>query len=243
MRQSATWKTAWVLGAVVALTTGCADSKDRQIEALQEQYQAAMRDKDQCEREKADLEARLGQAQNEATLAARRALELQGRIQDLERQLAAANAAGARDTGPGITRRGDFTESGDFAWVDIGDDILFDSGKAELKSGGKSRIREIVQQIQINYPGRDIWVIGHTDSDPIVKTKNIWKDNLDLSMNRARTVALEMMNLGLPKASVIAGGQGENNPKAPNATTAGKAQNRRVQIVAVSRPPTVSTGS
>jgi flagellar motor protein MotB len=64
-------------------------------------------------------------------------------------------------------------------------------------------------------------------------TKNLWIDNLDLSLNRAATVTRELEKLGVPGDLVVAGGQGQYNPRAPNDTRENKAKNRRVEIVAI----------
>lgn len=130
------------------------------------------------------------------------------------------------------------TGDGTIKWVNVGSDILFDSGRATLKRAGRLKLGEIVGQIRANFPNDEIWVVGHTDSDPIRVTKNLWQDNLDLSCNRAMTVYRELMNNGLDPRRMYAAGQGEHNPLAPNDNRANKSQNRRVQILAISKPPT-----
>jgi chemotaxis protein MotB len=208
---------------VVLLATGCQDPKDMQIQALQERVQG-------LESDNADLESRLAGLMTDHDNANRRALELQRRIDELNRQLASAQSQQQS------TQQGRWTESGPFAWTDIGSDILFDSGKATLKADGNSIVSQVASEIQSQYGDRSIWVIGHTDSDPIRVTKNLYKDNLELSQERARVVALELQKSGIDPTRVIAGGQGEANPKAPNDTKENKRTNRRVQIVAVARP-------
>ena len=86
---------------------------------------------------------------------------------------------------------------------------------------------------EAEFPDRDIWVIGYTDTDPIKVTKHLWTDNLDLSLNRAATVGREFYKLGLDADNIFVAGHGEHRPQAPNDTKANKTLNRRVQIVAV----------
>lgn len=201
--------------AIVALAGGCSNAKDMQIESLQGQV-------NELEKGNYRLQTRLAEAMSERDEANRWAAQLQRELADARQELAGVERLPAG-----------WQQEGGVAWTDIADDILFDSGKATLKSAGRTRIEQVARQIQATFAGRDVWVVGHTDSDPILKTKHLWQDNLDLSINRAATVARELYNLGLDPKHVIAGGQGEFNPKSPNDTKASKAQNRRVQIMAV----------
>lgn len=208
-----------VLMAALAVT-GC--NQDRmQLEAQQARIA-------QLEQEKNDLQNQLAAALRDARAARDRAAELQ-------RLLDAAGRAAPTETASG------WMEKDGVAWTNIAEDILFDSGKADLKSSGRSKLQEIVRQIGERYPTRDILVIGHTDTDPILKTKGIWKDNLHLSQWRGRVVALELMAMGIDAKRMIAAGQGEYNPIAPNDNKANKQKNRRVQIVAVN-PPSIQPG-
>ncbi|MHC4074708.1 MAG: OmpA family protein [Planctomycetota bacterium] len=63
------------------------------------------------------------------------------------------------------------------------------------------------------------------------KTKDKWKDNLELSAQRAITVARYLIQRGIPENEIRAVGCGESRPVASNASSAGKARNRRVEIV------------
>jgi chemotaxis protein MotB len=81
------------------------------------------------------------------------------------------------------------------------------------------------------YPGKQVDVVGHTDSDPIKKTKDKWKDNLELSAQRALSVARYLIQKGMGEEEVRAVGCGDSRPVASNSSSAGKAKNRRVEIV------------
>lgn len=220
----------WVVPAVGALAmllaSGCTDAKDMQIQALQEELDA-------CKREKADLETRLASATSELDNARRRALQLQDMLDEANRKLA--------ERGPASQLPEGWTGTENIAWMDIQAEILFDSGKADLKPAGRSSLSRVISDINTNFAGREIWVIGHTDTDPIKFSK--WKDNLELSLARGATVARELVRMGLEPARVVAAGQGEHNPVAPNDTKANKARNRRVQIVAVQRPSAALLGA
>ncbi len=115
--------------------------------------------------------------------------------------------------------------------VTLPNTILFDSGKASLKSATSTELDHILSVIKQKYSDKDIDVVGHTDTDPIVKTKDLWKDNLELSAQRALSVARYLIGHGIPEKQVRAAACGSARPVASNASAAGKAKNRRVEIV------------
>ena len=71
--------------------------------------------------------------------------------------------------------------------------------------------------------------MGHTDTDPIQKSG--WKDNWQLSSERALSVARYLVSHGVPEKQVRAVARGSTQPVASNSTATGKAKNRRVEIV------------
>ena len=72
-------------------------------------------------------------------------------------------------------------------------------------------------------------IVGHTDTDPIKKSK--WKDNWELSAQRSLAVVRYLISKGIPKETILEVGRGESQPVASNSTESGKAKNRRVEIV------------
>lgn len=113
--------------------------------------------------------------------------------------------------------------------VTLDNKILFDPGKAELKKNRITELDHILSVLNQNYAGNMIDVVGHTDADPIKKSK--WKDNWELSSQRALTVVRYLTNKGFNPAQIRAAGCGEHRPVAPNTSISGKAKNRRVEIV------------
>jgi chemotaxis protein MotB len=107
--------------------------------------------------------------------------------------------------------------------------ILFDSGKAELKKATITELDHIRSVLSQTYAGRQVDVVGHTDTDPIVKSK--WKDNWELSAQRSLTVTRYLIERGMSEKEVRAIGCGESRPLAPNTSAANKTKNRRVEIV------------
>ena len=107
--------------------------------------------------------------------------------------------------------------------------ILFDSGKATLKRATSSELDHIYSVIRDKYSGKQIDVVGHTDTDPIRKSK--WKDNWELSAQRALSVLRYLVKKGISADQIKASGRGQSQPIASNSSSSGKARNRRVEIV------------
>jgi len=106
----------------------------------------------------------------------------------------------------------------------LASDLLFDSGKAVVKSSAKSKLNSIASTIKQKYPNKEIGVVGHSDTDPIRKSK--WKDNWELSCERALAVTRYLISQGIPPKQLAASGRSQYHP-----IGASKAQNRRVEIV------------
>jgi chemotaxis protein MotB len=113
--------------------------------------------------------------------------------------------------------------------VTVSDSILFASGLATLKNSQIAELDKINGVIRERYNSRKIDVVGHTDTDPIRKTK--WKDNWELSAQRALTVTRYLVEKGIDKDRIRAVGCGDARPVAANTSNAGKSKNRRVEVV------------
>jgi chemotaxis protein MotB len=107
--------------------------------------------------------------------------------------------------------------------------ILFDSGQAGLKKASSDELNEIYSVLRQKYAGKKIDVVGHTDNDPIQKSE--WKDNWELSAQRALTVTRYLIKRGFPEKQIQACACGESRPVVPNTSDANKQKNRRVEVV------------
>lgn len=116
------------------------------------------------------------------------------------------------------------------AMISIEGTVLFDSGKAVLKSTAKQTLDQMTQAIKSNYAGYEIWVFGHTDSQPIKYSQ--WKDNLQLSCERAAAVIRFLQGQGVNQ-ELVACGWGTQRPVADNADAKGRQHNRRVEVYAM----------
>jgi outer membrane protein OmpA-like peptidoglycan-associated protein len=103
-------------------------------------------------------------------------------------------------------------------------DVLFDSGQFALKPGAREKLAKI-SGIVLAYPSLALEVEGHTDS---VGSDDL---NLRLSENRANAVREFLMGQGITGSSIGFHGYGESRPVATNDTSAGRQQNRRVELV------------
>ena len=109
----------------------------------------------------------------------------------------------------------------------------FRAGSATLASN-PSAVKAIVglgKLIVQAYPGSRVTVEGHTDADPIRKSK--WESNEALSLARADEVKKLLRQSGVSDGGVSAVGMGARQPVAKGATDRAKAQNRRVEIYIV----------
>jgi chemotaxis protein MotB len=107
--------------------------------------------------------------------------------------------------------------------------VFFKSGSDSVLPAAKKTILEVCQALKD--AGVRLHIVGHTDNEPITKSKDKFADNWDLSGARAVAVLREMAAHGSIAAKRLSfEGQGEVNPVSDNATPAGRAKNRRVEI-------------
>lgn len=109
-------------------------------------------------------------------------------------------------------------------------EVLFDSGKAVIKPDGYEVLDKVAEVLATTVKDNAVAVEGHTDNDPI--THSAWTSNWELSTHRALAVLHYFVDTrGLPPARFQVNGFGEYRPSDTNDTTAGRQQNRRVEIV------------
>ncbi len=103
-------------------------------------------------------------------------------------------------------------------------DFVFASSSAQLKEGARDNFDRVIEFVG-GYPDRNIRIEGHTDS---TGSETL---NKDLSQRRADAVKQLLIKNGVAASRITALGQGEAYPVASNTTEAGKAKNRRVDII------------
>ena len=109
-------------------------------------------------------------------------------------------------------------------YLSLGSDVLFDSGKATLQPGARTKLRELAGILD-KYPRTVVTITGNTDS------RGSDELNDRLSKERAQAVADELVANGVAPARIATFGAGASNPVATNATPEGRQQNRRVDVV------------
>lgn len=119
--------------------------------------------------------------------------------------------------------------------VNMVDAILFDSGKAEVKADGLTILQKVVDILK-TVKDKTIRIEGHTDN---VQIRGLlaarYATNWELSAARAINVTRFLQQQGLEPATLMATAYGEYKPVAPNDSEAGKAKNRRIEIVLVAK--------
>ena len=127
------------------------------------------------------------------------------------------------------------TESGGKLRVDLVDKILFDSGEAQISKRGEgvlARLGAVLANVDVT-GDKQIQVSGHTDNLPLgEKLTTTFPTNWELSTARAVNVVRFLADkASVPPQRLVASGYGEWNPIANNKSPAGRARNRRIEIL------------
>ncbi len=114
--------------------------------------------------------------------------------------------------------------------VTVLDRVLFDSGKAELKTSSLKTLDKVAEILGQKVRKNRVYVEGHTDNEPIHRSG--WRSNWELSAARATEVIHYFVDVKkLDPGRLAATGYGEFYPVAENKTENGRLKNRRVEIV------------
>lgn len=166
------------------------------------------------------LSEELEQFKTLAALNAEEANRLRQAKAELERRL--SSEISDHDISVGYDERG--------LVVRVLDRVLFDSGKADLKSDSYPVLEKVARILTSEAANQPIGVEGHTDNQPIRHSK--WADNDELSLARASAVLAYLVEQqGLDAGRLSAIGRGDRQPIASNDTSDGRRMNRRVEIV------------
>lgn len=198
----------WLLGEV-ARSAGIYDEgeRDREVIVMERDDPRARREADRA-RFEADRARREADAQREAAVAAQLEAEHQRvRNATLERDLQGLKA---RETDRGLV-------------VTLGD-VLFETGKSEIKPGARRTLDQMVRALR-NDRDATLAIEGHTDA---VGKRDY---NLALSKRRADVVRTYLVARGVAPNRIRTRGMGPDYPVASNRTEAGRQQNRRVEMI------------
>ncbi len=103
-------------------------------------------------------------------------------------------------------------------------DVLFETGRAELKPGATRNLDQLAEALRSDDRSQ-VAIEGHTDS---TGSRNF---NLDLSLHRAQSVQAYLIGHGVNPARITVRGMGPDFPVADNASSGGRLQNRRVEVI------------
>jgi outer membrane protein OmpA-like peptidoglycan-associated protein len=198
------------LNAELAKRDAQAQAQQSQLQAQQAQLDAARAQaaKAQADADRARAEAVAAAANAQAAAATKSAADANAVREKLRAQLNSVMATS--DTARGLI-------------VNMSD-VLFDTGKYTLKPGTQVSLAKVSGILQA-YPGLKLQVEGYTD------TVGSADFNQKLSENRADAVRDFLVSQGVQMNNIAATGYGQSNPVADNGTAAGRALNRRVQLV------------
>ena len=198
-----------ILGMVVAVT-GCG-----QLKQLRQENQQLNETISGLQQENAELASKTSRYEDELN-------RLENTRRDLEAKL----------QGTGATVR---IKNGTVS-VLLPGAVLFDSGQTTLRPQSKATLKKIAGILQSSSAGEIVRIEGHTDNDPVVKQKDKYKSNWELSAARAAAVLHYMVEeCGVSPTRVYIAGFGQYQPLADNKSKTGKAKNRRVEFVIVPR--------
>jgi outer membrane protein OmpA-like peptidoglycan-associated protein len=217
--------------AVIAQQQAQPEAQQRQ--AAEAQQQAAAQ---QAAQSQADADRARQQAQSEAQQRANaeqqnqqaqaQAQQAQAQAQQAQLQAQQAQQQAAQTRAQLLERLNQVLETRDTArgLIVSMPDVLFDTGKADLKPGARERLARVAG-ILIAYPDLQVEIDGYTDNTGTAEF------NQQLSEERAAAVRNYISQQGVPAGSISTHGFGEDNPVASNDNSAGRQQNRRVELV------------
>lgn len=167
--------------------------------------------------------------------------DAKGRLEELRKQKAAAEASAATFRSL-VQRLKSMIDAGKLQVVirdgrmliALPDEVLFDSGKTEIKADGQTALAQVAS-VLATIPDRHFLVAGHTDTNPI-HTKE-FPSNWELSTARASAVVARFIAQRMDPRRLSAAGYGEFHPRASNATSDGRASNRRVDVIVIPPSP------
>ena len=114
-------------------------------------------------------------------------------------------------------------------------EVIFATGQANVSAAGKEQLADIasaLREIEKSIPENIPWILqieGHTDSDPIANS-SIFRDNWDLSTERALSVVRFLRSEGISANRLAAAGYGEFQPIDSGNSAASKQRNRRIEL-------------
>ena len=108
--------------------------------------------------------------------------------------------------------------------------VTFASGRTSLSSDGQQMLDGIVEQL-MEASDAKVKVVGHADGMPVLRGS--YRSNWDLSQARANSASKYLQSKGIDAGRIEAVGKAHTDPVAPQNTAAGRAMNRRVEVILI----------
>ena len=175
-------------------------------------------------------QARLGKLQKDLASRSKRIDELEELIAAKDAKMNALKTAVSNALtnfeGKGLT----VEQRNGKVYVSMENKLLFSSGSWAVNADGKKAVQQLGAVLALN-PDIAVLIEGHTDNVPYGGAGQV-TDNWDLSTKRATSIVQILReNPGIDPFNLTAAGRGEYAPVTPNATTEGKAKNRRIEVI------------
>ncbi len=213
-----TWRNVGMgLVAAVLLMTGCDNKKKNENAMLQEENNTLRL---QLEDQRRATDA----AEQRARDAAAAQAEAERKAQEMAAKGGSSSSGSGGMSGDGFDSIGgvEVHRGAGMVEVTVSGDVLFDSGRATLKSAAKKTLDQVAKVLTSQYRNQPVMIEGHTDTDPIKKSK--FKSNYELGLARANAVADYLSQHGVSSSQISVSSAGADQPKAT------KAASRRVEI-------------
>lgn len=200
-------ETARQKAAESAVTRAGAERSQIRLEARTVEASKAQQRAEAAQRQAEASQQEAAMSKQQSEMSQQQARDAEMRTSEVEKQLEELNA---KKTERGLV-------------ITLGD-VLFDTNKAQLKSGSARSLQKLADFLK-QYPQRKARIEGYTDSTGAADY------NQALSERRANAVRMSLMNVGISSDRISTHGYGEESPVASNDTASGRQSNRRVEII------------
>jgi len=245
----------FILAAAVLITSGCVSTgkfekmeadKNQEIANLQKDKGSLQKQKGDLENQKATLEKDNADLKQQISSLEQEKSSSQEQVAALEKEkasLAESSQQSQKQYDALVQNLSQEVEKGqlevkqykNMLAVNLAEQIFFDSGKADLKKGGKDVLKKVGDVLK-GYENKVIMVVGHTDNVPVAKTLQAkFPSNWELSVARATNVVRYLQDVGVPPERMIASGRAQYNPVAANDTPEGRQKNRRIEVMLIDK--------
>jgi chemotaxis protein MotB len=183
------------------------------------------------EEKNSSMSAKYNELENNFKLTEKQKLEFQNLSEERAKELAKIKNELKMAFSSIIDSDLQITEKFDKLYVSLPNRVLYDKGSDKISKTGLDVVKKLGEVFKKN-PKMDVVVEGHTDDDPVVRTKHLFKDNWGLSTSRSVNVVRELIKIGVPSKQMSASGRAD-------AVTSGeimqgrdpKAYDRRIEFI------------